>query len=281
MSTVSDAMLKIAIGRLVSADRIRLQLEAEFGCSLADKVDLIRECLPLPPPPSSLPPAPHAFAYGTQGSGNSMYQHQYPAPPVRSSTVAAVAAASALLSASAPPTHHADYASASAGLRLVSSLAAPHLNHHPRQYLEAPFLLPVVPLPISSAATGAIGQSPDRPYVCNLIPETVSHDRMPPHFQHYQQPATQLTTTQEELHARRGYTIERDRSAFICDICQHGCVSGNDLNRHRAEVHLNKHRFACDQCAYRCARNSALRDHKLARHSNQSAARDEFSRSEF
>ena len=285
MSAVSDAVLKIAIGRLVAPDRIRFQLEAEFGCSLADKVDLIRECLPPPPPPPSLPPALYASAYGLHGSasGSSSYQHAqsepHPAPPARSSSNAAAAAASALLSVSTPPLY-ADSPHASAGPRFVPSAAAPQFIHHPRQQsssvLEAPFALPVMPLPTSSAAFGVIGQSPHRPYVCNIIPEAASHARAP---QLYQQPAIQHTVTQEELHARRGYTVDRDRSAFMCEICQHGCVSGNDLNRHRAEVHLNKHRFACDLCAYRCARNSALRDHKLARHANHSTAHDEFSRS--
>ncbi len=141
-----------------------------------------------------------------------------------------------------------------------------------------PFSLPVMPLPTNSTALGEIGQSLHRPYVCNIIPEAASHARAP---QLYQQPATRHSLSQEELHARRGYTVERDRSAFVCEICQHGCVSGNDLNRHRAEVHLNKHRFACDMCAYRCARNSALRDHKLARHANHSMAHDEFSHTDF
>ncbi len=163
----------------------------------------------------------------------------------------------------------------------MPSAAAPHFIHHPRQsaaVLEAPFSLPAMPLPTNSTALGEIGQSPRRPYVCNIIPEAASHARAP---QLYQQPATRHSLSQEELHARRGYTVERDRSAFVCEICQHGCVSGNDLNRHRAEVHLNKHRFACDMCAYRCARNSALRDHKLARHANHSMAHDEFSHTDF
>lgn len=62
------------------------------------------------------------------------------------------------------------------------------------------------------------------------------------------------------------YTVERDRSPFMCEVCGRGCVSGNDLNRHRTEVHLNKHRFACDQCDYRCARKIHLSNHKRAKH---------------